>query len=51
MSMEKGHFFFRGLAREDIEKAMHLMPKSDRPRFEDVSTFKTEKIYDFVREH
>jgi hypothetical protein len=48
---EKGHFFFRGLAREDMDRVMHLMPKEDRPKLDDLSSFKPEKIYEFVREH
>ncbi|KAF7452269.1 hypothetical protein PtrM4_128070 [Pyrenophora tritici-repentis] len=49
--LEKGHFFFRGLAIEDMERVMHHMPKDDRPRLDDVTSFKIEKIYQFVREH
>ncbi|KAL7780528.1 hypothetical protein CFE70_010552 [Pyrenophora teres f. teres 0-1] len=48
---EKGHFFFRGLAREDMERVMHHMPREDRPRLDDIASFKIEKIYQFVREH
>jgi len=37
---EKGHFFFRGLAREDMERVLHLMPKEDRPKLNDMMSFK-----------
>jgi hypothetical protein len=33
--VEKGHFFFRGLAREDMERVIHYMPKTDRPQLEE----------------
>lgn len=46
---EKGFFFFRGLAREDMDRVMHHMP--DPPDMNDTASFRLEEIYEFVRKH
>jgi len=51
IAIEKGRFFFRGLAREDMNRVIEIMPKEDRPTLEDLGSFKIEKIYEFVREY
>lgn len=48
-ALERGHYFFRGLAREDMSQVLSTMPKEDRPRLDDLTSFDAEKIYDFVR--